>query len=317
MGTHRAVIGLGLAVCGLAGLFAYLPGCELHADDASGPASLLISSYEFPVFEAVRFNDVAKARKNPRDPSQTVGKGASFRKFDGFEKADLEEKLLHWENDYLYRINNHNQQIHQKIFEMMAGSPNNSVWVDSGAHVCDNCGPVMRKLWQAGRRDIHLIAIDPDYSKCMWITRLRKELAEEFHDDDFVNHFHIVNRGLWNFRTRATLQRNAHGGAWSVKEDPKGTLDLVSIADVVAPTANFALWHLDAEGSEARAVAGLLTTSHRPVIIVEALGKSYDNHLSYAMLQLMANYSLVGYLPPNKDRVMFPPDLPDSMRVSF
>ena len=248
-------------------------------------------------------------------------------KFRDFDKATLEDKLRRWKKEYFFRSTKDNHPVRAKIVELMLKyAPLNGVMVDSGAHLGDTGIPILQKLRQAGRRDIHLVLLEPEYSKCFWMNEKVNEIDRE-EDPGFADKVHIVQTGVWSHSTRAQLEKGNHPGAWTVKVDEyrlrkymkshnspegfeTGSIRLMSINDILTPQAKFTLWHLDAEGSETRALMGLVQKYHRPIVVVEAFSSDgVDFKFNSDYLRMNYGYRLVTRLKPNQDRVLIPREI--------
>ena len=269
--------------------------------------------------EEIRFTDLPPPRHTIMRSSQI----RIFSKYKNFENQNIEEKLQHWENEYNERSVNFHTELKEYIINTVLESKlANSVIVDSGSHVGDTGIPVLIQLFQKGYSDAHLVAVEPDYSKCLWIKRLSLDLNKTY--PGFAEHVHIVNYGLWSHEGTASLVRDkSHPGAWYVQHDDyrkrehvkkhsiqtfkEGDIKLLSISDIISPNANFVLWHLDAEGSEGRAMLGLMKVKQEPIIIFESFKKANTDFLfNKDFLKFTKGYKMIKRLPPNSDRVMIP-----------
>jgi FkbM family methyltransferase len=182
----------------------------------------------------------------------------------------MEEKIQHWQGEFEYRTQYHEQGVRQLLLDLAMKLPANSVVVDSGAHVGDTGISLALGLRQSGRRDVHVLMVEPDLSKVAWIQR---KLSQE---GDLVAS--VLNSGIYSRTTRANIGRDVgHPGSWKIIPDvPDGEVQLRSISDILAtlrPNDNFGLWHLDVEGTEEYALQGLGT--HRPPhIVMEVIHQS-------------------------------------------
>ena len=250
-----------------------------------------------------------------------------FSRFKGFENATLSDKLAHWEAEYNWRSVKYNNALRDDLVGRLAGFVrSNSVFVDSGAHVGDTSLPILARLREMGIRNHKLVLVEPDYSKCLWIKRMVNRLNVTY--PGFASSVFIVNAGIWSHHTSAHVVRDkSHPGAWVVTPDVyrirghmkhasdlsrflRGEVALLSISDILGPRAHFVLWHLDVEGSEQRALLGLLKTPHRPIVVYESRStKGVDFLYNKDFLMDTMGYRLHARLPPNADRVMVPPNM--------
>lgn len=247
-------------------------------------------------------------------------------KFKNFDSATLEDKLRRWKKEYIFRSTRDNHPVRAKIVDLMKKyAPPNGVMVDSGAHLGDTGIPILQKLRQGGRKDIHLVMLEPEYSKCFWIHEKVKEI--DVLDPGFADKVHIIQTGVWSHSTHAQLEKSNHPGAWVVKADEyrlrkymkghettegfeTGTIRMMSIDEILTPQARFTLWHLDAEGSETRALMGMTRSHHRPIVVVEAFSRDgEDFKFNSDFLRMNYGYRLVTRLKPNMDRVLIPREI--------
>lgn len=273
-----------------------------------------IVHYEPDVDSPVRWGlemlTIAKRVGRPSEDHEMDAAGV-FARFSNFKSTIDEEKLQHWEKDYTYRRNKHNKELRKKLADIIVKyAPTGSVLLDIGAHVGDTGGIILETLRAVGRRDIHLVAVDPDLSKCQWMTRLREDFVHQYKDPDFRTHFHIINRGIWSHKSRANVFRKYHGGSLTIEEDPwGGEVALVGLSDIVKSDANLFMWRLEVEGSEMKVLEGMLKTHHRPIMIVEAMPGVGTDRMAPINTLKAAGYRTVGRLPPNRDYLMFPPSM--------
>lgn len=285
-------------------------------------------SFKVPsvIVEDYRFTDVPEPRSN-KGGQINIGKSSIFKKVPNFNSMSLEEKMQRWEGEYQYRSVHYNMELKAKLANILIkDAPNGATFMDSGGHVGDTSIPMLQTIRKAGRKDINLIIVEPDYSKCMWITRLVMDINAT--DPGFADKVNLINGGMWSHGTRASIERNKqHPGAWSVTTDEYkmrdhmkkrgnrlntfkyGKIHLYSIGDIVPSTTKLFLWHLDVEGSEARAMLGLSRTKHRPIIIFESMKKNNDFLFNTDFLRYNMGYKQVERLPPNSDRLMYPKHL--------
>ena len=268
---------------------------------------------ESPVRWDLEFPTIAHRVEPAGDQSNPELDAAdAFARFSEFNDATDEEKIQHWEKDYIYRRNKHNQELRAKLADIIIKyAPHGSVLLDIGAHVGDTGGIILETLRVVGRKDIHLVAVDPDSSKCRWMTRLREDFVTQYEDPEFRKHFHVVNRGIWSHMSRANVFRKYHGGSWTIEEDPAGEVQLVGLSDIIKSDANLFMWHLDVEGTEMKAIEGMLKTNHRPIMIVEAIPGVGTDRMAPINALKNAGYRTVDRLHPNRDYLMFPPSMSD------
>lgn len=268
---------------------------------------------ESPLRWGMEFPTIAHRIEPASAPHKKLDAADAFARFSDFEDTTDEEKVQHWEKDYIYRRSKHNQELRAKLADIIIKyAPHDAVLLDIGAHVGDTGGIILETLRAVGRKDIHLVAVDPDNSKCRWMTRLREDFVNQYDDPEFRTHFHIVNRGIWSHKSRANIFRKYHGGAWTIEEDPwAGDIPLVGLADIVKSDANLFMWHLDVEGTEMKAIEGMLKTNHRPIMIVEAIPGVGKDRMAPINALKAAGYRTVDRLPPNRDYLMFPPSMSD------
>jgi len=262
-----------------------------------------------PVHWRMEISTISR-RVKPIEKRKAIAADA-FAKFSNFRGASNEEKLKHWEKDYFYRRNSHNKELREKLVDIILKfAPHGSVVLDAGAHVGDTGGIMLETLRAVGRKDIHMVAVDPDLSKCQWMTRLREDFVHQYDDLGFRTNFHIVNSGIWSHKSRANVFRKNHGGAWTIEEDPwAGEVELSGLSDIIKSEANLFMWHLDVEGTEINAINGMLKTKHRPIMIVEALPGVGEDILAPINKLKSVGYRTVDRLPPNRDYLMFPPSM--------
>jgi hypothetical protein len=247
------------------------------------------------------------------------------KKFPNFDSASTEEKLERWRSEYNYRIKNDNHPVRAEIVRLMAKyAPLGGVMIDSGAHLGDTGIPILQKLReQHHRKDIHLVLLEPEYSKCLWIYSQIRYIDENL-DPGFASRVHLVQTGVWSHSTHADLNKAGHPGAWKVEVDEyrlrsymkshssradfvPGSIRLLSVNDILTPQAKFTLWHLDVEDSETRALTGMLRTHHRPIVVIEAFSrKGTDFKFNSDFLRMNHGYRLTARLKPNQDRVLIP-----------
>ncbi len=250
-----------------------------------------------------------------------------FSPYKNFDTEDIHEKLLHWEFEYEKRSKSHHRELKDYIFQTVLDSNEKfPVIIDSGGHVGDTGVPVLKRLFENGLVDTQLVIIEPDFSKCLWIKRLAIDLNKTH--PGFEKNVHIVNSGIWSHKSTASLIRDKmHAGRWYVKHDDyrrrdyekevkktkflepfvQGEIQLLSISDIISPNANLFLWHLDAEGSESRALLGLTKLKQEPIIIFESFStKNTDFLFNKDFLKYTKNYRMIKRLLPNQDRVMIP-----------
>ena len=175
----------------------------------------------------------------------------------------LEEKVDHWEAEFYYRTEHHEDGVRTLLLELAIKLPANSVVVDSGAHVGDTGLSLAQGLRAAGRKDVHVLMVEPDASKVAWIN---KKLGQE--GDLFAS---VFNSGLYSVTTRANIVRAKHPGSWKVVPNvADGEVQLRAISEILAserPNDNFGLWHLDVEGTEEHALRGLGTHQPRHILM--------------------------------------------------
>lgn len=250
--------------------------------------------------------------------------------FRNYDNATMKEKLIRWNHEYNYRVRNDNKPVRSAMLNLLKKySKKGSVFIDSGAHIGDTSIPVLKSLWDEGRRDLHLLLIEPDPSKCLWIKIYTNWLNENGYEG-ISNYVHIVNSGLWSHSSHATMMRGNHPGSWDIVVDeyryrdyvktPKrlrkpfkqGDIKVMSLSEILNPNRDVALLHLDVERCEKRALLGLLRTKHRPIIIYESMKKNNPDFLfERDFLHYLFGYKMINRLKPNMDRIMIPPNNPD------
>lgn len=283
----------------------------------------------FPYDDIIRndleFIPTYKASKNWQDKELKSNVHVTS-KFKNFDSVSLDDKLRRWKKEYIHRTTKTNHPVREEIVQLMLKySPISGVIVDSGAHIGDTGIPILQKLRKLGRDDIHLVLLEPEYSKCLWIHEKVHEI--NLIDPGFSEKVHIVQTGVWSHYTHAQLEKSKHPGAWVVKADEyrlreymkshkfqdgfvKGDIRMMSIEDILTPKARFTLWHCDMESSETRALIGLIRTKFRPIIVIEAMHKDdQDFKLNSDFLRLNYGYRLTKRLKPNMDRVLIPHEI--------
>lgn len=249
-----------------------------------------------------------------------------------FDNKTLTEKLQRWNYEFNYRISKSHKPVRLELLRLARlYSDENGVIVDSGAHIGDTSLPFFEEIrYTYKRTDLHLVLVEPEYSKCLWIHKYIEFLSRKHGDDDLMNHIHIVNSGIWSYHTHASLIKKNHPGSWYVQTDVyrlrqeakkrkfkmenfvDGDIVLNSIDSILHEKAKFSLWHLDAKNSETRALLGLMRTSHRPLIIMESMSTTgTDFLLNNDILCKNMDYKLIKRVKPNFDRVFLPAEIFD------
>lgn len=289
----------------------------------------VVSTIRSPVRQQHLFTEMPP----PRDPSivniyeHRSGESVAFSPFKNYADATLEQKLQRWEKEYEFRSVDHHVHLKNELFVMLDRVGRYPTVVDSGAHVGDTGLPFLQRAYGAHRMDVRVVFVEPDRSKCLWIRRKLLELNAT-SCPGIYDMASIVNAGLWSHETHASLIRDLnHAGAWTVEVDdytkraargtdkvvPRGEIHLLSIGDILEDNINFAIWHLDVEQSETRALMGLSLTVHRPVVIFESFKQpGTDFLMPKQFLELSMGYKMTKRIPPNMDRVLWPPRLWDA-----
>lgn len=276
-----------------------------------------------PVFEDVVFTKNPPPRRS-KALTESKNDGEIFKRHRGFTNYTLEQKLAVWENEYVYRSTNYHMQLKNKLFTLLMNHGGaDPVVIDSGAHVGDTSIPMMQRVIDYGRTDVRLVMVEPDESKCLWIRRKLLDLNRT-DSPGIAEMVYIVNAGIWSHQTTARLNRDVgHPGSWTVETDEyalrdhmkirgntvegfkRGDIQMFSVGDIIKKETNLALFHLDAEGSEARAILGLLRTEQRPTVVYESRKKNNPDFLfEKNMLGYLGGYKQVERVGENSDRVM-------------
>ena len=165
-------------------------------------------------------------------------------------------------DDLLWRCKNHKKYEAKLLLEM----PQNSSFLDIGAHFGDTILTMAIHAKNNNRSDIKFFAFEPFIKKCEYIRHISK-----------LNNLNITvfNNCVGNTRGKAVVQKKQilHAGHSTYRIDNSGDVDIISIDDVKDLINPIGIMHIDTEGCEGLVLKGshnvLNDPKNKMYIIVE------------------------------------------------
>ena len=171
------------------------------------------------------------------------------KKADGTEIKIPEEH--DWNDDFKRRFETHEAAENVKMASLLTTFEQNSVIIDSGAHVGDTGLYLALKARDMGRDDLKVIMIDPDRSKLEYINLLA--------DINGLTNVITMNYGLGMLHSKGSLDRTSKNeGAWKVKAGvEQGDFDIERLDTLITRRyQKIGLMHIDVEGMEHQVLLG-------------------------------------------------------------
>lgn len=205
------------------------------------------------------------------DPNKMITSTTKAKYIKQEDKADTfalsGSDRARWKEEFLMRAT-HEPETNERLFKVASKLPVNSVIIDCGGHVGDTGLRLALKLKNAGRRDVVVLEIEPDKSKCAWIHEQAKRMG-------IRSQVHIVNAALSEKPGSGTLSKHGtNPGAWTMRvfDDDSGDIPFMRLDAI---TTRIDLIHLDVEGFEELALRGGigLIKEHKPYIVLEVPAK--------------------------------------------
>ena len=171
------------------------------------------------------------------------------KKADGTEIKIPEENA--WNNDFKKRFESHEALENLKMASLLSTFDQNSVIIDSGAHIGDTGLYLALKAREMGRNDIKVIMIEPDKSKLEYINLLA--------DINGLTNIVTLNYGLGMLHSKGSLDRSdKNEGAWKVKAGvSEGDFDIERLDTLITRRyQKIGLMHIDVEGMEHQVLLG-------------------------------------------------------------
>lgn len=215
-----------------------------------------------------------------------------------------------WSSDFLGRIA-HEEKTHNLFFNYISNLDNKQyLIIDAGAHVGDTA-IWLAKFAQVKGKKIKVLAVDPDTSKIKFIN----DIVNKNKLQDYVI---TVNSAVGDDFSKATIVKKyqtkegslmpLHAGAWQVKNDMKGDIDVVPLDHIYNSLKlddyTLAILHLDVEGSEFKVMQGaigLLLKNH-PLCIFELFNK---NNTRIKQVMGLLGFSSSGILRRDNNNEIF------------
>ncbi len=186
-----------------------------------------------------------------------------------------------WSRDFLSRIA-HEEKTHNLFFNYISNLDNKQyLIIDAGAHVGDTA-IWLAKFAQVKGKKIKVLAIDPDTSKIKFINDIvnKNELQDYVITVNSAVGDDFSKASIVKYQTKKSGRVRLHSGAWQVKNDMNGDIDVVPLDHIYSSLKlddyTLAILHLDVEGSEFKVMQGAigLILKNHPLCIFELFNKN-------------------------------------------
>ena len=190
----------------------------------------------------------------------------------------------------------HDFEVKKHIIKNSFNLPCNSCIIDCGAHIGDGSIPIAHTLFNNGRKDIIVYAIDPSKYKCEFIKYISKI--------NNIKNIKILNHGLSDknitYKPHKIYGENTGGTIWGHDGREKFTQDYDEISefktlDYLCETKiikeQIGYIHLDVETHEPEALKGALITlnKYKPILSIECTS-SKDSNLYKRIIKTLPKF---------------------------